>query len=151
MTVTYERKLIYRAGVIPYIVENDKILMMFMRPSDTTYGGSDWQLAKGKVEDEDPNHEYAALREGKEELGLLLGNIVCTREVGVFMGRTSVFVSKVIWRSMFGQPSDETDETMWLTLEEFNMVGRELHRPVVKAAYDFIVELEAELATQNVE
>ena len=35
-----EKKLVYRAGLIPYIVENDKITMMFMRPSDPEFGGS---------------------------------------------------------------------------------------------------------------
>lgn len=137
-----ERKLIYRAGTIPFIFENGKLLMMFMRPSDTMFGGDAWQLAKGKVED-DEDHQHAALREGKEELGLLLGNIVRTTEVGVFMGRTTVFVSEVRSRDMFGEPSDETDDTIWLTLDEFNMVGRELHRPVVRAAYEKIMELKA--------
>lgn len=139
--MSFERKLIYRAGVIPYILENDKLLMMFMRPSDSTYGGSDWQLAKGKVED-DEDHQHAALREGKEELGLFVGNINKLTEVGVFMGRTSVYVAGVRSKDMFGEPSDETDATMWLSVEEFGMIGRELHQPVVKSAFDKIVEVE---------
>ena len=38
-----ERKLIYRAGIVPYYLdENSKQLrMMFMKPSATEYGG-DW-------------------------------------------------------------------------------------------------------------
>ena len=132
---------VYRAGTIPYIVENGVVKMMFMRPSDAEYGGDKFQLAKGKVEDGERTMD-AALREAKEELGLFVGNVVRTEEVGVFMGRTTVYVAKIKDRIMFGEPSFETAETTWLTLDEFMEIGRELHRPVVQAAHDAIVELE---------
>lgn len=134
-------KKVYRAGTIPYIVENGEVKMMFMRPSDAEYGGDKFQLAKGKVEDSERTMD-AALREAKEELGLFVGNVVRTEEVGVFMGRTTVYVAKIKDRIMFGEPSFETAETTWLTLDEFMEIGRELHRPVVQAAHDTIVDLE---------
>ena len=134
-------KKVYRAGTIPYIVENGEVEMMFMRPSDAEYGGDKFQLAKGKVEDGERTMD-AALREAKEELGLFVGNVVRTEEVGVFMGRTTVYVAKIKDRIMFGEPAFETAETTWLTLDEFMEIGRELHRPVVQAAHDAIVELE---------
>lgn len=134
-------KKVYRAGTIPYIVEDGVVKMMFMRPSDSEYGGDKLQLAKGKVEDGERTMD-AALREAKEELGLFVGNVVRTEEVGVFMGRTTVYVAKIKDRIMFGEPSFETAETAWLTLDEFLAEGRELHRPVVQAAYDTIIELE---------
>lgn len=134
-------KKVYRAGTIPYVIEDGEIKMMFMRPSDSEYGGDKFQLAKGKVEDDESTMD-AALREAKEELGLFVGNVIRTEEVGVFMGRTTVYVAKVKDRAMFGEPSFETEETAWMTLKEFLEVGRNLHRPVVQAAYDTIIDIE---------
>ena len=136
------RKLVYRAGTIPYIVENGQIYMLFMRPSDSEYGGFTYQLAKGKVEEEDSTHLEAALREAKEEVGLFIGNVIRTEEVGTFMGRTSVFVTKVKNKDMFGEPSFETESVKWMTPEQFNMDGRDLHKPVVAASVRKIKKLE---------
>lgn len=133
-------KKVYRAGTIPYIIEDDEVKMMFMRPSDPEYGGDKFQIAKGKVE-EGESAVDAALREAKEELGLFVGNVIATEKVGVFMGRTTVFVAKVKNRTMFGEPSFETSDVAWMTLDEFMETGRELHRPVVQAAYDLIIRL----------
>lgn len=35
----HEKKLVHRAGTIPYVIENDEVYMMFMRPSDPEFGG----------------------------------------------------------------------------------------------------------------
>lgn len=136
-----EKKLVYRAGLIPYVVEENKVHMMFMRPSDPDFGGDKYQIAKGKVE-EGESHLDAALREAKEEIGLFIGNVIKTEEVGQFMGRTTVFVSKIKDTSMFGEPSFETAGTKWMTLEQFVEQGRELHKPVVKAAHRQILKME---------
>ncbi len=136
-----EKKLVYRAGLIPYVVEEGKVLMMFMRPSDSEFGGDTFQIAKGKVE-EGENNLTAALREAKEEIGLFVGNVIKTEEVGQFMGRTTVFVSKIKDKEMFGEPSFETSTTKWMSLEEFVADGRDLHKPVVKAAYRTIMKME---------
>lgn len=138
-----ERKLIYRAGTIPYYVDESKtVRMLFMIPSDSTFGGDSPQIGKGRVEDEDVDHRAAALREAKEELGLFVGNTVFTEEVGVFMGRTTVFIAKIKDPNMFGEPDFETAETRWMTMEDFLIEGRELHRPVVQACYRMICSLE---------
>lgn len=126
-------KKVYRAGVIPYIIENDQIKMMFMKPSDPTYGGHYYQIAKGKREEGETDEE-AAFREAGEELGLFAGNIVERTELGTFLGRTTVFLAKIKDKQMFGDPCDETGATKWLTPEQFNDQGRDLHKPVVKAA-----------------
>lgn len=136
-----EKKLVYRGGLIPYIVENGEVQMMFMKPSDPEYGGDLFQIAKGKVEEGESNME-AALREAKEEIGLFGGNVIRTDEVGNFMGRTTVFVSKIKDKGMFGEPSFETSETAWMTIDQFIEEGRSLHTPVVKAAYRKIIKLE---------
>lgn len=129
----YDKKPIYRAGTIPYIIENGEVLMMFMKPSNTEFGGNEFQIAKGRIEDGEDT-KTAALREAREELGMFLSNIISTEELGVFMGRTTVYVAKMKDRSMFGEPSFEAESVTWMTEAEFLDRGRELHRPVVSAA-----------------
>jgi ADP-ribose pyrophosphatase YjhB (NUDIX family) len=153
------KTLVYRAGTIPYVVENGEILMLFMKPSCAEFGGSlvetvhpdgtttsefvaKWQIAKGKVEETDETTKAAALREAKEEVGLFIGNVLLTEEVGVFMGRTTLFVVKVKDRDMFGSPGYETEDVAWLTENQFIVEGRSLHAPVVQAAVRMIKKLE---------
>jgi len=138
-----EKHLVYRAGLVPYFVENDgTIRMLFMRPTNHEFGTFTYQLAKGKVEDEDETFYDAAIREAKEELGMLNSNVIKTEEVGNFMGRTMVYVSKIKNKEMFGMYSDETESTKWLTMEEFMEEGRPLHVPVVQATYRKIKMME---------
>ncbi len=132
---------IYRAGVIPYQVIEGKIQMMFMKPSDPKFGGKEFQIAKGRYEDGETAYG-AALREAGEELGLWCGNIVETHDLGTFMGRTTIYLTKIRDRGMFGDPCFETGEVAWLTPEEFEAIGRDLHKPVIKAAVRLIKEKE---------
>ena len=136
-----KRPVVYRAGTIPYLIENGKVQMMFMRPSDETYGTDAFQLAKGRIEDGEDT-KTAALREAKEELGLFIGNVSLVEEVGLFMGRTTVYVAKIKDRNMFGLPDEETADVAWMTVEQFDESGRDLHRPVVRAAHRLICRLE---------
>ena len=135
------KKVIYRAGLIPYVVQDSQIKMMFMRPSDPDFGGDKFQIAKGKVEQGESTLD-AALREAKEEIGLFVGNVIRTEQVGQFMGRTTVFVSKVKDENAFGDPHFETKDVTWMTLDEFLQKGRDLHKPVVKAAHRKILKME---------
>jgi 8-oxo-dGTP pyrophosphatase MutT (NUDIX family) len=130
---------IYRAGVIPYIINEEKIEMMFMMPNDPKgrYGTECFQLAKGKIE-EGESDKQAAFREATEELGLFKGNIINEYDLGTFLGRTHVYLAEVRTKDMFGDPHFETKEVKWLTLEQFNDVGRDLHKPVIKAAVRLI-------------
>lgn len=129
------KKKVKRAGVIPYYFDGETIKMMFMKPSNPKYGGSMFQVAKGKQEEgEDP--EEAGFREAREELGLFKGNVVKTHDLGTFLGRTHIFLAKIDDPEMFGDPStpEEVEEIKWLTPEEFQKEGRDLHKPIVKAA-----------------
>lgn len=141
MTTEYKAEKVYRAGTIPYIVEDGEVQMMFMKPSDPMYGGPDWQLAKGKIEEGETAKE-AALREAREEIGLFVGNVTLVEEVGVFMGRTTVFIARVTSKDMFGMFGEETGDVKWLTMEQFMTEGRILHQPVVQAAYRLICKAE---------
>jgi 8-oxo-dGTP pyrophosphatase MutT (NUDIX family) len=137
-----EPHLVYRAGLVPYIVENGQIKMLFMRPTNFEFGTFTYQIGKGKVENEDATFYDAAIREAKEELGLFVSNVVKIEEVGNFMGRTMVYTAKVKNKEMFGQPSDETESTKWMTLEDFLDEGRDLHRPVILAVHRKILRME---------
>ena len=149
-TVTYSatrlgrnmaKKKIYRSGVLPYYIDEGEIKILFMRPSNPKYGGDVFQMAKGKHEEGETPLE-AGLREAGEELGLFSGNIEKTHSLGNFLGRTTVYVVKIKDPEMFGDPHFETEETKWMTPEEFQAEGRDLHKPVVKAAVRWISKQE---------
>lgn len=67
-------------------------------------------------------------------MGLFSGNIIATHSLGTFLGRTHIYLAEVNDVDMFGDPDDETKETAWMTPEEFQDTGRQIHKPVVKAA-----------------
>jgi len=127
------KEKIYRSGVLPYIIKDDEIQILFMKPSDPKYGGDSFQMAKGKQEEGESPLE-TALREGGEELGLFKHNIEQTYDLGVMLGRTNIYVVKIKDPNLFGDPHFETSETSWMTPEMYYQWGRRLHIPVVKAA-----------------
>lgn len=129
-------KLVARGAVIPYIIEDDEVLMMFMKPSDPKFGGKAFQIAKGKIEaGETP--EDGAFREAQEELGLFMPNVIEKYDLGKF-GRIHVFVAKIRDQKLFGDPDDETGDVRWMTPGEFQAEGRDWQRPIVKAAVRLI-------------
>lgn len=139
-----EVKKTNRAGLVPYVIEDGEIWMLFMKPNEeiAQWSGDYFQIAKGKVED-DETFEQCAIREAQEELGLFRGNIVAVEEVGIFMGRTTMFIAKMRDKDMFGLPADdETSDTMWMTEEMFLQQGRPLHHHVVGACVRAIRRLE---------
>lgn len=140
--MSYDKKLVFRAGTIPYIVEDGEVKMLFMQPSNPEFGGDAFQLAKGRVEDGEDT-KLAAIREAKEELGLFIGNVSLVEELGTFMGRTTIYVAKVKEKDLFGEPDFETEATRWMTLDEFLSDGRDLHKPVVQAAARLIDKIES--------
>lgn len=134
-------KKVNRGGVIPYIIERGEIKMMFMKPSSPKFGGDGFQIAKGKQE-KDEDIQETAIREASEEIGLFQGNIEHLYELGTFMGRTTVFIAKIKDKNLFGDPNFETSEVKWLTAEQFEEMGRDLHKPVIKAAERLIKDKE---------
>jgi 8-oxo-dGTP pyrophosphatase MutT (NUDIX family) len=131
------KKILFRAGMIPYLIEGGEVIMLFMKPSDTTYGGDQFQLCKGVIEDNETTKE-AVLRESHEELGLRQDNIETLTELGTFLGRTTVFVAKVKDRDSFDDFHFETSETKWLSCNEFLKIGRELHHEIIQLAEQVI-------------
>lgn len=138
------REKVYRAGVIPFFVDpNGKVKMNFMIPSDTKYGGADPQFCKGKIE-KGENEEDAAIREAIEELGLREENVKWFSYLGIYLGRTYIYICEVEDQNAFDEPHYETAETMWLTLEEFEEQGRSLHKPVIREAHLEFEEIKRE-------
>ena len=92
-------------------------------------------MAKGKIE-EGETPEEGAFREAKEELGLFKPNCSNIERLGEFLGRTTIFITQVndATGKLFGKPHHETAETKWLTPDEFAHEGRDLHKPIVRAA-----------------
>ncbi len=134
---------VYRSGLIPYwIDDNNKIHMMFMLPSDPIYGGDKFQISKGKVEDGEDN-QTTAVREAQEELGLMPCNIKGdVWYLDTYLGRTSVYVCRIADKHLFGVPGYETGDTTWMTVEQFENEGRDLHVAIVRDAYNQIVKIE---------
>ena len=132
------KKKVYRAGIIPYYIDDDgDIQMLFMLPSDSKFGGNCYQVAKGKRE-EGEDDEETAFREAKEELGLFKGNCKNTHKLGNFLGRTMIYVVEIKDPDMFGDPHFETKSTKWMSPEDFQSNGRDLHKPIVRAAVRYI-------------
>lgn len=138
------REKIYRAGMIPFYVDsNNKIKMKFMVPSDQTFGGGDPQFAKGRIE-KGESPEEAAIREAGEELGLKEENVEWFLEMGVVLGRTYMYICEVKDKDDFDDPHYETESTHWMTLEEFEERGRELHRPIIREAHMSFLQIKNE-------
>jgi 8-oxo-dGTP pyrophosphatase MutT (NUDIX family) len=130
---------IFRAGMILYYIdENKNIQMLFMIPSNTKYGGDKFQIPKGKLDlDETPLE--TAKREAFEEVGwFIFNNDGEPHHLGRFLGRTDFYVTKIKDINLFGDFHHETKEIKWLTPNEFYIIGRDLHVPVVKAAERYI-------------
>jgi 8-oxo-dGTP pyrophosphatase MutT (NUDIX family) len=122
-----------KAAIIPFIKIDDKIHMLFMKPSDPTYGGPRFQMAKGNV-DPGETPSQTALREGIEELGLRQSNIISmellTTQQLTGLDDTyiiSVFAAEVKSMQGFLSPHFETGETRWMTEAEFKSSGRASH------------------------
>jgi len=134
-----------KAGVIPFYRRDDgEILMMFRTPSDLNFGGTKPQVAKGGIDKGETVYQ-AAVREGAEELGLLLDNIVSTFPIPVqkIKGtdetyKLHMFAVEIEDPTHFGQHDYETAEVMWMTAAEFATVGRNNQQALVKQAASII-------------
>lgn len=131
------RAKLYRAGFLPYKWKDNQIQFLFMKPADTRYGGDKFQIAKGKIEAGESSLQ-AALREASEELGLISTNLHRIDLLGEYLGRTTIYVGRVKDEGLFTQPHFETDVTAWMSVDEFEKAGRDLHVPILHSAVRLI-------------
>lgn len=132
-----------RAGIIPYVIEDGEIKMIFMKPSDPEFGGPDFQIAKGQI---DPGETalQTAVREGEEEVGLRKENMKGeVSYIGCFMHSIGIYTVQVNSTTDFDDvrfvENTETGDVTWMTVDEFMISGRELHMDAVDAAYNSIL------------
>ncbi len=135
--IGYEKKA--RAGLIPWISEGGEYRYLFMVASDPKFGGPRPMISKGKIE-EGETPIVTALREAEEELGLKQLNLKTELEflteerVRLYSGtyEFSVFSVQVFNRWDFDKWCDETEYTVWMTLDEFKVQGRPDHIKYIK-------------------
>ncbi len=130
--------MITKAGLIPYVIEDGQLKMLFMVSSDPQFGGPDPMISKGGVDDGESPYE-AAIREAEEELGLIRSNMKRNPYVLMDLELTGlddtylmrVFACEMKSKDDFGSHGYETARTVWMTVDEFNRTGRKSHRPIV--------------------
>lgn len=133
-----------KAGIIPFYVDDtDQIRMLFMIPSDPYYGGPRLQIAKGGI-DPGETAQDTAEREGIEELGLRMSNVVTVERGTPAIELTradgerysmEVFIAQIIDPAAFDSPHYETGSTDWLTIQEFRAKGRRIQISFVERSY----------------
>ena len=130
-----EMKVKVKAGIIPWVREEDDIRMLFVTSSDPRFNGPDPAIIKGSV-DKGETPKQAALRECLEEVGISADKFkglykLPEREVaGQFKSyKLVVFAGELKKRPKLKFNDKEIGRADWLTLEEFQRVGRETHEP----------------------
>lgn len=135
-----------RAGLIPYMRDsNGDLIFMMMVSSNPKFGGPRPMISKGKIEDGENAFE-CAIREAEEELGMLQENMVgipfllAEERVVLRSGAydLTVYAVELYERWNFTKWCDETEYTLWMTLQQFEEEGRKDHVKYVKALHDQI-------------
>lgn len=149
-----------KAGVVPFIRENGSFSFYFMKPAGKVpaLGDPSFQLCKGTrmqfikgsgwrdikefstLTGEKETLSETALREGMEELGLVLENIENLFDLGGFeFVSATTKKSKYMWLFAaeiknpmnFTPVASSTAECKWLGKDDFDEQGREDHRYIV--------------------
>jgi 8-oxo-dGTP pyrophosphatase MutT (NUDIX family) len=109
-----------KSGMIPYYFDNGKLKVLLMQPSDPNFGGPRFQLAKGGIES-GTSPINNALKEAKEEVGLVLANIKQVKLVQTIdfkYSKLHIFACEIIDPNNFTKPCYETGATRWFTLPD---------------------------------
>jgi len=112
-----------KGGILPFYISNGNIEIMLIKPSNPAYGGSDYQMAKGR-QDTGENIETTAKREGKEELGLKFSNV----EDFFFVDsdiikdyKLTIYAVKVKNKDDFNKTDKEIKTRSWLNLKNIKI------------------------------
>ena len=149
--MTMFRKTHERVGCLPYYVDERGIIkLLFMKPSDARYGGSHFQLCKGKMDVDGESLEEVARREAEEELGLVSDNILSfyfllSDVAHHASGRKTLihlFAAKVMDPAKLVPFGYETGEVVWYKVSEAVANIRNCHRPFIFNAVEKIVRTE---------
>lgn len=122
-----------RGAIIPYCIMNEKVFIALMKPSDPKYGGTDFQIAKG-TQEEGEDIKQTAIREGEQELGLVIPKDIQLLWDNKNMGMTYFYV-KVQHQTLHPLPNEdgimETAEAKWFNIEEVQSIIRSWQKPVI--------------------
>lgn len=124
-----------RAGLIPWLRDDKgELRFLMMVSSDPKFGGPRPMISKGKIEEGEDAFE-CAVREAVEELGLKRENLAATPELlthervtlrsGTYM--LTLYSAPILERWDFQMWCEETEYTVWMSLEEFRLEGRRDH------------------------
>lgn len=110
------------AGFIPYHTDGNSVYVMTMIPSDPDYGGTQPQLAKGKIDD-GYDALQTAMKEAEEEVGLKPSNVTDVKRLGAFDYKGSdgtktvdVYYGEVKDLDDFSEPHWESGWTGWIDI-----------------------------------
>lgn len=150
---------VLKAGVVPFVGRAERFYLMKPVARHANLAAPAFQLCKGTRmqhvegrwrdlrEEETPAGREellaaTALREGIEELGLRLENITALFELGPYIFSSAktgnqrqmwLFAAQVKDEKDFlAEVADTTAARQWLTLAEFEQVGRVDHRPILR-------------------
>jgi 8-oxo-dGTP pyrophosphatase MutT (NUDIX family) len=134
-----------KAALIPYYRYGNEIKMLFMKPSDPKFGGSNFQCCKGKIE-AGFTSEQTAIKEAEEELGVTQDNIknlefLFYDVINYKDGRSSVvyvYTAEIIDPNKLIPFHYETGAIKWLNIREVSDELRLIQRNIVYKAYNRI-------------
>jgi len=140
MSAEQHRNVKVKGGMIPFVIDNGNLKMMFAISSDPAYGGPNPGIAKGHL---DPNEDFlrGATREAEEELGLKSSNfagqpfLVAAQKItglaAAYM--LHVFAVQVKSQTDFNPHDYEVGGVKWMTLDEYKRSGRRSQLAFVQA------------------
>lgn len=128
------------AGFIPYYINDDgEVFMMTMIPSDPEYGGSEPQMAKGRI---DPGHDAksTAHKEAQEEVGLKPNNLKSIEFLGVMTTNKpiAIYYGEVKDINDFSEPHYETGWSGWINITKNLKMIRGEQRHVFSKLLDIL-------------
>lgn len=143
MNPLYPQQL-HKAGCIPwYKFPDGKVRLFLMKPSDPSYGGDRFQIAKGVI-DALETPIMTAFREAEEELGCQLSNIDFETVVKITDNPFHVFIGKVIDPQKMIKFHYETGEVKWIARDELLGEVRDVHVMTLLQAFNRIEDFTKE-------
>lgn len=132
-----------KSACLPFHKENEKIKMLFMRPSNPLYGGTYLQLPKGTIEN-GYNPEETIKKELEEEVGLVESNI----EHLIFLFKDKlkdcnvyVYAAQVIDTNALQPFHYETSEVKWLYVNDVKHEVRKSQHSIIYKAFGKIIDV----------
>jgi len=122
-----------RGGLLPYYKINGKVYFALMIPSDSNYGGSKPQIAKGGI---DPGETpiKTAIREAQEELGYKHKSSYKLKKIYVENNITWYCVQ--VDDMKLGPHTNETKKVVWLETKQAFKQIRTWQRPILRKAFE---------------